>query len=72
MANSKKDLEKQFSTLIVNILDKYDNYSDEDKNKVSTQLNNLIELNENLNKYDREEPKWLIKLKKSFLDFFGG
>ena len=75
----KKELEEQFAKLIEDILDHYEEYVNDDKQKVKTLLDDLIKLNEYLNKYDEEpedtsrikkRPKWLLKLKEGYENFF--
>ena len=54
MANEKKTLIKGFKTLIEDLMDNYDIYTDEEKAKIKELFQQASELNAILDKYDIE------------------
>ena len=52
MKTEKKELIKNFNALIEDLLDNYDKYTDEEKEKVKEIFTKASELNEILDKYD--------------------
>ncbi len=70
MANVKKDLIKKSEDLIEDIFDHYDNYSQEDKERVEKFMNDMASLNQYLDKYDKKKSAW-EKFIESVGKFFG-
>ena len=54
MANEKKALIKSFKTVIEDLLDNYDQYTDEEKAQIKELFQKVSDLNAILDKYDIE------------------
>lgn len=61
----KEEIRKEFNELKDDILDQYDNYSDEHKQMVATELEKYKTLNEILDEYDKPQQ---VQKKKNWLD----
>lgn len=54
MKNEKKELLKKFKTVIDDLMDHYDEYTDEEKTRIKEIFQKVAELNTILDKYDIE------------------
>ena len=54
MGNEKKELLKKFKTVIDDVMDHYEQYTDEEKAKIKEIFQKVAELNTILDKYDIE------------------
>ena len=54
MQNEKKELLKKFKTVIDDVMDRYDEYTDEEKAQIKEIFQKTAELNTILDKYDIE------------------
>ena len=54
MQNEKKELLKKFKIIIDDLMDHYEEYTDEEKAKIKEILQKVAELNKILDKYDVE------------------
>ena len=54
MKSEKKELIKKFKVLVEDLLDNYENYTDEEKNQIKELFEKACELNVILDKYDIE------------------
>ena len=54
MKSEKKELIKNFKAVIEDLLDHYDEYTDEEKAKIKALFQNVADLNAILDKYDIE------------------
>ena len=54
MQNEKKELLKNFKTVIDDLMDHYEEYTDEEKTKIKEIFQKVAELNTILDKYDIE------------------
>ena len=54
MQNEKKELLKKFKTVIDDLMDHYEEYTDEEKAQIKEIFQKVVELNTILNKYDIE------------------
>ena len=54
MQNEKKEFIKKFKTVIEDLLDNYDKYTDEEKEQVKEIFQKVADLNKVLDKYDIE------------------
>ena len=74
MANSKKELVKRSKDLIDDIFDNYDEYTDEEKHRIQSLMNQMSNLNLDLDKYDKQSSKrkslW-ERFTRAVGDFFG-
>ena len=52
MQNEKKELLKKFKTVIDDVMDRYDEYTDEEKAQIKEIFQKTAELNKILDKYD--------------------
>ena len=52
MKNEKKDLIKKFKVVIEDLMDNYEEYTDEEKAQIKEVFQKVAELNEILDKYD--------------------
>ena len=52
MKNEKKELIKKFNVVIEDLMDNYENYTDEEKAQVKEVVQKVAALNEILDKYD--------------------
>ena len=52
MKNEKKELLKKFKTVIDDLMDHYDEYTDEEKTRIKEIFQKVAELNTILDKYD--------------------
>ena len=55
MKNEKKELLKQFKKVIDDLMDHYEEYTDEEKTQIKEIFQKVAELNTVLDKYDVEE-----------------
>ena len=55
MKNEKKELLKQFKKVIDDLMDHYEEYTDEEKTQIKDIFQKVAELNTVLDKYDVEE-----------------
>ena len=55
MQNEKKELLKKFKTVIDDLMDHYEEYTDEEKAQIKEIFQKVAELNTILDKYDIEE-----------------
>ena len=55
MAKEKKELIKKFKVLIEDLLDHYEQYTDEEKAQIQELLQKVVDLNTILDKYDVEK-----------------
>lgn len=55
MKNEKKELLKQFKKVIDDLMDHYEEYTDEEKTQIKDIFQKVAELNTVLDKYDIEE-----------------
>ena len=55
MANEKKELIKQFKVVIEDLLDNYEQYTDEEKAQIKDIFDKVAALNSILDKYDVEK-----------------
>lgn len=55
MQNEKKELLKKFKTVIDDLMDHYEEYTDEEKAQVKEIFQKVADLNTILDKYDTEE-----------------
>ena len=55
MKNEKKELLKKFKTVIDDLMDHYEEYTDEEKAQIKELFQKVAELNTILDKYDIEE-----------------
>ena len=63
----RKELVKKFKTVIEDLLDNYDKYTDEEKAQVKDVFQKAVELNTVLDKYDVVEKLYW----KEFVDAYG-
>ncbi len=54
MANEKKELLKKFKVVIEDLMDHYDEYTDEEKTQIKEVFQKVASLNKILDKYDVE------------------
>ena len=54
MKNERKELAKQFKEVIEDLLDNYDRYNEEEKQKIKEVFKSVADLNKLLDKYDIE------------------
>lgn len=55
MENERKELVKKFKVIIEDLLDNYDKYTDEEKNKIKEIFQQVADLNTILDKYDTDK-----------------
>lgn len=59
MGKEKKELVEKFKVVIEDLLDNYDEYTDEEKNQIKEVFQKVADLNAILDKYDVEaKPAW--------------
>ena len=63
----KEEIKKEFDSLRDDLLDNYDNYTEEHKQLVQNELTKYKALNDTLDEYDKKNEKQIQK-KKSFWD----
>ena len=74
MKKERKELAKQFKEVIEDLLDNYDQYTDEEKQKIKDVFKSVAELNGLLDKYDVErKTDWSVyyQLCNKYLDGMG-
>ena len=70
MKSEKKTLIKNFKLLIEDLLDNYDQYTDEEKAQIKELLQNVADLNTILDKYDVEKTFDLMEYLSAYSLYF--
>lgn len=68
--SQKNKLVKNFKKLINDIMDNYENYSDDEKEEIKKLFECALNLNDKLEKYDKKNIFDILK--EAFNNFFGG
>ncbi|MGE4320492.1 MAG: hypothetical protein AB7E61_03455 [Acholeplasmataceae bacterium] len=71
MANSKKEITKKLKEVVEDLMDNYEKYNESEKEQVKNQMQQMINLNKSLDKYDPWIPRFFDKIIEAFNDFFG-
>lgn len=71
MAKSKKEITKKLKEVVDDLMDNYEKYTDTEKQQVREQMENMINLNKSLDKYDPWITRVFDKIMDAFNDFFG-
>ncbi len=71
MANSKKEITKKLKEVVEDLMDNYEKYNESEKEQVKNQMQQMINLNKSLDKYDPWITRFFDKIIEAFNDFFG-
>ena len=71
MNKEKKELLKKFDVIIKDLLDNYDEYTDEEKNQIKEIFQKVAELNKVLDKYDVVQERTWAEFFVAYGQFFG-
>lgn len=71
MANSKKEITKKLKEVVEDLMDNYEKYTEFEKEQVKNQMQQMINLNKSLDKYDSWITRVYDKIIEAFNDFFG-
>lgn len=71
MANSKKEITKKLKEVVEDLMDNYEKYNESEKEQVKNQMQQMINLNKSLDKYDPWITRVYDKIIEAFNDFFG-
>jgi len=71
MANSKKEITKKLKEVVEDLMDNYEKYTESEKEQVKNQMQQMINLNKSLDKYDSWITRVYDKIIEAFNDFFG-
>lgn len=71
MANSKKEITKKLKEVVEDLMDNYEKYTESEKEQVKNQMQQMINLNKSLDKYDPWITRVYDKIIEAFNDFFG-
>ena len=58
MANSKKEITKKLKEVVEDLMDNYEKYTESEKEQVKNQMQQMINLNKSLDKYD----SWITRV----------
>ena len=72
MKKEKKELIKNFKAIIEDLLDNYEQYTDEEKVQIKELFQKAVELNTILDKYDVEKSSYWVEFFASYGEFFRG
>ena len=70
MKNEKKDLVKKFKVVIEDLMDNYEIYTDEEKDKIKEVFQKVAELNKVLDKYDEVNGEYWADFCEAYSHFF--
>ena len=71
MKKEKKELVKKFKVLIEDLLDNYEEYTDEEKAQIKEIFQKVAALNKVLDKYDVEKESYWAEYFAAYGQFFG-
>lgn len=71
MKKEKKELIKKFKVVIEDLLDNYDEYTDEEKAKIKDIFQKVADLNKVLDKYDVAQERTWAEFFVAYGQFFG-
>ena len=71
MKKEKKELVKKFKVVIEDLLDNYEQYTDEEKAQIKEIFQKAVELNKVLDKYDVEKENFWTEFCIAYGHFFG-
>ena len=72
MKKEKKELLKNFKAVIEDLLDNYEQYTDEEKAQIKELFDKATALNKILDKYDIEKEEYWGEFFAAYGTFFGG
>ena len=70
MKKEKKELIKNFKAVIEDLLDNYEQYTDEEKAQIKEIFEKTVALNTILDKYDIEKESYWVEFFAAYGDFF--
>lgn len=71
MKKEKKELVKNFKAVIKDLLDNYEQYTDEEKAQIKEIFQKAVDLNTILDKYDVEKSEYWNEFYNAYGQFFG-
>ena len=71
MKKEKKELVKKFKVVIEDLLDNYEQYTDEEKAQIKEIFQKVAELNKVLDKYDIAKADYWTEFFTAYGEFFG-
>ena len=71
MKKEKKELVKKFKVVIEDLLDNYEQYTDEEKAQIKEIFQKVAELNKVLDKYDVAKADYWTEFFTAYGEFFG-
>ena len=71
MKKEKKQLIKKFKVVIEDLLDNYENYTEEEKAQIKEIFQKTVDLNKVLDKYDVTKESYWSKFFAAYGQFFG-
>ena len=71
MKKEKKELIKNFKAVIEDLLDNYEQYTDEEKEQIKDIFQKAIDLNTILDKYDVEKKAYWAEFCAAYGEYFG-
>ena len=71
MKKEKKELIKNFKAVIEDLLDNYEQYTDEEKAQIKEVFQKVVELNKVLDKYDVAKESYWAEFFEAYGEFFG-
>lgn len=71
MKKEKKELVKKFKVVIEDLLDNYEQYTDEEKAQIKDIFQKVAELNKVLDKYDVAKADYWTEFFTAYGEFFG-
>ena len=71
MKKEKKELVKKFDVVIEDLLDNYENYTEEEKAQIKEIFQKVVDLNKVLDKYDIAKENYWVEFFAAYSKFFG-